>query len=222
MGVDFIGPLPESKNQDGVFNSITVVIDRLTAIVHLIPSQIDYKAHQVAKFIFEHIYKLHGLSKSIVSNQDSLFTSVFWKHLHQLIGTKLKMLSIYHPQIDGATDHANKTVTQMLQQCVNQHQTDWIGKLPAVEFATNSTLLLTSLPQPSDTPFQDTPPLLSSVPPSSTSPAPQPHDEPSPPLPSSPAPPPLPSWPMSSLTPLTGLRFRPGNVDVLQTWLVRN
>lgn len=38
IGVDFVGPLPEFKNRDRVFNSITVVIDRLTAMVHLIPS----------------------------------------------------------------------------------------------------------------------------------------------------------------------------------------
>lgn len=38
IGVDFVGPLPESKNQDGTFNSITVVICLLTSLVHLIPS----------------------------------------------------------------------------------------------------------------------------------------------------------------------------------------
>jgi len=38
IGIDFIGPLPESSNQDGSFDSITVVICLLTAMVHLIPS----------------------------------------------------------------------------------------------------------------------------------------------------------------------------------------
>jgi hypothetical protein len=41
IGMDFIGPLPESKNRDGMFDSITIVIDLLTAMVHLIPSQTD-------------------------------------------------------------------------------------------------------------------------------------------------------------------------------------
>ena len=36
--IDFVGPLPESKNHDGFFDSITVVICLLTAMVHLIPS----------------------------------------------------------------------------------------------------------------------------------------------------------------------------------------
>lgn len=38
IGIDFVGPLPESKNRDGTFNCITVVICLLTGMVHLIPS----------------------------------------------------------------------------------------------------------------------------------------------------------------------------------------
>ena len=97
-----IGPLPESKNHDGM------------------------------NFI------MHGLPKNIISDRDVLFTSVFWGHLHKLIGTKLKMSSAYHPETDGSTEQANQTVTQMVRQCINNKQTDWISKLPAIEFAINS------------------------------------------------------------------------------------
>jgi len=38
IGVDFVGPLPESGNRDGTFDSLTVVICLLTSMVHLIPS----------------------------------------------------------------------------------------------------------------------------------------------------------------------------------------
>jgi hypothetical protein len=79
IGIDFVGPLPESKNRDGVFNSITVVINLLTGMVHLIASCINYTARQIAELMFESIYKLHGLPKSIVSDRDVLFTSTFWK-----------------------------------------------------------------------------------------------------------------------------------------------
>jgi len=98
IGVDFVGPLPKSRNRDGTFNSITVVICLLTAMVHLIPSREDYKAPQVAEMMFDHVYKHHGLPKFIVSDRDVLFTSTFWRHLHELVGTKLKMSSAYHPQ----------------------------------------------------------------------------------------------------------------------------
>jgi hypothetical protein len=138
IGIDFIGPLPLSENRDGNFDSITVVICLLTAMVELIPSRINYKAQDIAELMFEHVYKHHGLPKTIVSDRDVLFTSTFWGHLHTLIGTKLKMSSAYHPQTDGATERANRTVTQMLRQCINPNQKDWVSKLPTIQFAINS------------------------------------------------------------------------------------
>jgi hypothetical protein len=69
---------------------------------------------------------------------DVLFTSTFWRQLHRLLGTKLRMSSAYHPQSDGSTERANRTITQMLRQCVDPSQQDWVIKLPAIEFAINS------------------------------------------------------------------------------------
>jgi hypothetical protein len=92
----------------------------------------------MAELMFEHVYKLHGLPKSIVSDRDVLFTSIFWRRLHELIGTKLHMSSAYHPESDGGTERANRTVTQMLRQCIGPKQKDWVSKLPAIEFAMNS------------------------------------------------------------------------------------
>ena len=51
IGVDFVGPLPESGNGDSFFNSITVVICLLTSMVHLIPSRINYNASQIAELM---------------------------------------------------------------------------------------------------------------------------------------------------------------------------
>ena len=138
--MDFFGPLPESGNWDGLFNSITVVICLLTSMVHLIPSHTNYNTSQLAELMFEHVYKLHGLPKNIISNHDILFTSTFWGQLHRLIGTNLQLSSTYHPQSDGSTEEqANRTITQMLRQCVHPNQKDWVAKLPAIKFAINST-----------------------------------------------------------------------------------
>lgn len=107
-------------------------------MVHPIPSPTNYNARQLAELMFEEIYKLHGLPKNIISDRDVLFTSTSWGHLHKLLGTKLRISSAYHPQTDSSTERANRTVTQMLRQCINEKQTDWVAKLPAIEFAINS------------------------------------------------------------------------------------
>ena len=68
-------------------------------MVHLIPSKQTYQATDVAKLIFNSVYKLHGLPEQIISDQDSLFISKFWKRLHQLMGTKLRISLVFHPQM---------------------------------------------------------------------------------------------------------------------------
>ena len=56
---------------------------------------------------FIEIVRFHRVPKSIVSDQDMKFTSIFWKELHWLMGTKLLMLMVFHPQTDSATEQAN-------------------------------------------------------------------------------------------------------------------
>ncbi|KAJ8481441.1 hypothetical protein ONZ45_g15313 [Pleurotus djamor] len=114
IGVDFIGPLPESSDRDATYDSITVVIDLLTAMVHLVPSRTTYTARNIAELIFGEVYKLHGLPRRI-----------------------LNMSSAYHPESDGSTERANRTVTQMIRSCIHPSQRDWVSKLPAIEFAIN-------------------------------------------------------------------------------------
>lgn len=117
--------IPMGINRSQFRGAITWV-----SMVHLIPSRENYNACQIAELMFDKVYKLHGLPKSIVSDRDVLFTSTFWQHLNKLVGTRLRMSSAYHLQTDGATEHANRTVTQMLRQCIDEKQTDWVTKLP--------------------------------------------------------------------------------------------
>ncbi|KAF8631005.1 hypothetical protein AX17_005173 [Amanita inopinata Kibby_2008] len=93
----------------------------------------------MAEVLFDTVYKLHGLPEKIISNRDSLFTSIFWGWLHELMNVELRLSSAYHPQTNGATERANRTMTQMLQQCVSPDQKDWAEWLPAIEFALNCT-----------------------------------------------------------------------------------
>ena len=138
IDIDFVGPLPESSNRTGGYDMICVIFDLLTSMVHLVPSRQTYCASDIAELIFDLVYKLHGLPERIISDRDSLFTSKFWKHLHRLLNTELRMSSAFHPQTDRATECANRTMTQIIRQCVSPNQKDWVTKLPAVEFAINS------------------------------------------------------------------------------------
>lgn len=78
-----------------------MVVDRLTDFTHLFEILADYKATQVAQLFFKEVFRLHGLPKNIVSDQDSRSISSFWHELFKLVGTDLTPSTSYHPQIDG-------------------------------------------------------------------------------------------------------------------------
>lgn len=140
IGMDFMGPLPESEGYD----FLLVVICRLTSMVHLVPLKRTASAVDVATLVAKEIVRLHGLPDSIVSDRDARFTSTMWRELHRVLGIKLLMSTAFHPQTDGATERANRTVGQMLRALVASDQRNWAQALPMVELAMNSSVSATT------------------------------------------------------------------------------
>jgi len=103
ISLDFIEGLPKSKT----FDTILVVIDKLTKYAHFIPLSHPYTALTIAQTFVSNIYKLHGLPYIIISDRDRVFTSVMWQELFKLTDTTLNMSSACHPQTDGQTEFLN-------------------------------------------------------------------------------------------------------------------
>jgi len=122
IGMDFIGPFPESKG----FNYLSVIICRMTSMVHLIPVHTKMKASELSWVYRREIVRLHGLPSSIVSDRDSKFTSKWWRELHKVLGAKLLMSTSFHPQTDGQTERANRSVGQIFRTMVRHDQKDWV------------------------------------------------------------------------------------------------
>lgn len=72
--MDFI----EGLTKFGGYATILVVVDRLTKYRHFLSLTHPYSTKQVARVFLDHVYKLHGLPTTIVSDRDKAFTSLFW------------------------------------------------------------------------------------------------------------------------------------------------
>ncbi len=140
IGMDFVGPFPESRGYDYLW----VVICRMTSMVHLIPVTTRITAKELSWEYLKEIVRLHGLPSSIVSDRDSKFTSKWWRELHRLIGAKLLMSTSFHPQTDGQSERAIRNITQILRAVVRSDQKDWTDKIPMTEFAINASVSKTT------------------------------------------------------------------------------
>jgi IS30 family transposase len=105
IGMDFIVRLP--RTQAG-YDSIWVIVDRLTKVAHFIAVKMTYSSAKLAEIYMSRIVHLHGVPKKIVSDRGSQFTSKFWQKLHESMDTKLNFSSAYHPQTDGQTERTNQ------------------------------------------------------------------------------------------------------------------
>jgi len=136
VGMDFITGLPTTQRG---FDSIWVIVDRLTKVAHFIPVKTKYTGAQLAELYMERIVCLHGVPKKIVSDRGTQFTSHFWHKLHESMDTKLQFSSAYHPQTDGQTERTNQILEDMLRACALQYGTSWEKSLPYAEFSYNNS-----------------------------------------------------------------------------------
>src|SRR5215212_4702588 len=135
--MDFIGPLPETKDKN---NAILVIVDTLTKAVSLIPIKTTDGAPEIARIFYRQIFSRFGVPQKIISDRDPRITGAFWRRLLELINTKLALSTAFHPQTDGQTERANRFLEQVLRNTINYWQTNWDDLLPAAEFAINSSV----------------------------------------------------------------------------------
>jgi hypothetical protein len=133
--MDFVDGLPKSDGYD----SIMVVVDRLTKFAHFVPLKHPYSAVQIAAALWDNVIKLHGIPLTIVSDRDRIFTSSVWRDLLATASTKLLYSTAYLPQTDGQTERVNQCLEMYLRAAIHDSPCKWRRWLPAAEFWYNSS-----------------------------------------------------------------------------------
>lgn len=136
VSLDFLGPLPKQGKRG--FDMLLVMVDRFTKMVHLRPTYLTADAQKVARVFYEAVVINHGVPRELVSDRDTRWTGAFWRELCSKLQMRLAMSSSYHPQTDGQTERVNRVINERLRAYINETGTDWLMHIPAVEFAINN------------------------------------------------------------------------------------
>jgi hypothetical protein len=135
ISMDFIVGLSLTTRN---FNSIWLIMDRLTKSYHFILINTNYNTQKYAKIHIACVLCLHGLPKMIVCDRGSQFVAHFWEQLHVSLMTHLIHSSAYHLQMDGQTKQVNQKLEDMLRACVMENHGSWDKNLNLAEFSYNN------------------------------------------------------------------------------------
>ena len=134
--MDFVVGLPLTGRK---YDSIWVVVDRLTKLTHFLPVRTDYSLDNLAKLYIKEIVQLHGIPVSIISDRDLWFNLRFWGKLQEALGTQLNFNTAFHPQMDGQSKIVIQVLEDMLRSCVINYEGSWDRHFPLVEFVYNNS-----------------------------------------------------------------------------------
>src|SRR5713226_6450384 len=88
--MDLIVKLPTSTG----FNSILVVVDRFTKMIHTIPTTETVTAEGVAQLMCDHVWKIHGFPEKVLSDRGPQFASKVMRKLNRLLGIQTATVRI--------------------------------------------------------------------------------------------------------------------------------
>ena len=136
ISMDFLSGLPKTARGNTM---IMVVVDTLTKMAHFVPCAATTKAPDVARLYVEHIFKLHGWPKVIITDRDGRFIDQFWQSMCSQLGAKLNMSTAHHHETAGQAERMNRVLEETLRHFVSDKMNNWDELLPAAEFAVNNS-----------------------------------------------------------------------------------
>ena len=144
--MDFVEGLPKA----GGFNSIMVVVDRLSKIGHFVPLKHPFIAKQMAEVFIKRVVSKHRIPELLITNRDKIILSNFWKALFTGMGTVLKRSTAFHPQTDGKAERVNRSLETFLRCFCIEQLGKWYKCILWAELWYNTTFHSSS----KTTPFQ--------------------------------------------------------------------
>jgi hypothetical protein len=134
--MDLITDLPQTS---AGHDSILVVVDRLSKMVVLEPTQKQCTAKQVASIVNRRVLSVFGCPKTLLTDRDPRFTAQYFQDWSKTQGIQHTLSTAYHPQTDGLTERYNRVLEDLLRAYIGPNLDDWDTLLPQAQFAINNS-----------------------------------------------------------------------------------
>ena len=82
--------------------------------------------------LYSAFFSRFGLPRQLHSDQGSNFESKLVAELCSIAGINKTRTTPFHPQSDGRTERANRTILQMLRASIDAQPESWPNRLPAL------------------------------------------------------------------------------------------
>ena len=139
--IDLIGPFPESLRG---YKYIQCIQCHLTDYIFLSPLK-QSTAEDCAEAYVNHVYSKIGASKTIVTDNDPRFRSLFFRAINRLLGMETRYVLPYRPQSNGKNERSHQTIVAAIKMFISREdQRDWDSYLNLIALGYNSAIKVES------------------------------------------------------------------------------
>jgi hypothetical protein len=118
-----------------------MMINRLSKMHHYISCIIDENdttVEKTTKLFIQHVWKLHELFTTMISNRDFQFIFLVWDTICRMLRIKTKLFIAFHWKTNEQSEIFNQKMKRYLRVYVNHQQDDWADWLSMTEYTFNA------------------------------------------------------------------------------------
>ncbi|KAI3370656.1 hypothetical protein L3Q82_007222 [Scortum barcoo] len=125
IALDFVTGLPPSNGK----TVILTIVDRFSKAAHFVALAKFPTARETADLLTNHVVRLHGIPRDIVSDRGPQFISQVWKSFCTGLGASVSLTSEFHPQSNGQMERTNQDLESALTLC-HGRQPEYLVHIP--------------------------------------------------------------------------------------------
>ncbi len=120
-----------------------MIVNKLSKMHHYIScttNKNEITIEETIKLLIQHVWKLHELFTTMISDKDLQFVSLMWNTICRMLRIKAKLFTAFHSETNEQSEIFNQKMKWYLRAYVNHQQNDWANWLSMIEYVSNASI----------------------------------------------------------------------------------